>query len=298
MSETQHRSGFVALVGRPNVGKSTLLNMLVGAPLAIVSPKPQTTRNRLIGVKSLPQAQCIFVDTPGIHHNRSSLLNRRMVEAALSAVYDTDVLVFVVDAQRGLLPEDESVAAQLSERQAPVVVVINKLDLIGKAALLPLMERLAMLVPERDIIPVSARTGENMEALMHAVIPLLPVGPALYPDDELTDQSERGLAQEIVREQLFLQTQQEVPYAVAVAVEEFTEKPEKQVLVIGAAIYVERSSQRAIIIGRRGARLKQIGQAARLRLEAVFGCKVFLQLFVKVSKNWTNRLEMLKELGL
>ena len=297
-TDPQYRCGFVALVGRPNVGKSTLLNTLVGAKVAIVTPKPQTTRNRIIGIKTLPQAQLIFVDTPGIHRHPGSLLNQRMVEAALYVLKETDVVLFLVDAQRGVIPADEEIAQRLSSARVPVVVVVNKIDLVSRTALLPLLERLATLLPERDIVPVSALTGENTAELLNTIIAALPVSPALYPSDELTDQSERVLAQEVVREQLFLHTQQEIPYATAVVVEEFSEKPEKQVLLIRAVIYVERSSQRAIIIGDRGSRLKQIGQAARLQLEAFFGCKVFLELFVKVAKGWTNNLAMLKELGL
>ena len=297
-TDPQYRCGFVALVGRPNVGKSTLLNTLVGAKVAIVTPKPQTTRNRIIGIKTLPQAQLIFVDTPGIHRHPGSLLNQRMVEAALYILKETDVVLFLVDAQRGVVPADEEIGQRLSGARVPVVVVVNKLDLISRTALLPLLERLATLLPERDLVPVSALTGENTAELLNTIIAALPVSPALYPSDELTDQSERVLAQEVVREQLFLHTQQEIPYATAVVVEEFSEKPEKQLLLIRAVIYVERSSQRAIIIGDRGSRLKQIGQAARLQLEAFFGCKVFLELFVKVAKGWTNNLAMLKELGL
>lgn len=296
--EGQFRCGFVALVGRPNVGKSTLLNSLVGAKLAIVTPKPQTTRTRILGVKTLPRAQVIFVDTPGIHQHAGSLLNQRMVETALHVLQDTDVIVFLVDVQRGVIPADEDVAQRLSGVRAPVVVVVNKIDLVARTTLLPLLERLAVLLPGREIVPVSALTGENTAELLNTITALLPVGAALYPEDELTDQSERVLAQEAVREQLFLHTQQEVPYATAVVVEEFTEKPEKSLVLIRAVIYVERPSQRAIIIGERGSRLKQIGQAARLQLERFFGCKVFLELFVKVAKGWTNNPRMLKELGL
>ncbi len=298
LSEEQFRCGFVALVGRPNVGKSTLLNALVGAKLAIVSPKSQTTRTRIIGIKTLPQAQMIFVDTPGIHPHSGSLLNQRMVETALHVVQDTDVVVFLVDAQRGVIPADEDIARRLSETRVPVIVVVNKIDLVSRTAFLPLLQRLALLLPGCDLVPVSALTGENMAELLNIVSASLPVGVALYPGDELTDQSERVLAQEAVREQLFLHTQQEVPYATAVMVEEFTEKPEKSLLFIRAVIYVERPSQRAIIIGERGTRLKLIGQAARLQLERFFGCKVFLELFVKVAKGWTNSPGMLKELGL
>ena len=292
------RCGFVALIGRPNVGKSTLLNALVGAKVAIVSPKPQTTRTRLLGIKTFPNAQLIFVDTPGIHQHTGSLLNKRMVDAALTAVQDTDVVVFLVDAHKGLTPEDEAIAQRLMTVRAPLLIGINKIDLVPKAILLPLLERVARLLPNRELIPISALSGENTQELLDAIVPALPASPALYPDDELTDQSERVIAQEFVREQLFLQTQQEVPYATTVVVEEFQERPGKTLLFIRAVIYVERQSQRAIIIGQRGSRLKEIGQRAREQLESFFGCNVFLELFVKVVKGWTNSPGALNELGL
>jgi GTP-binding protein Era len=298
LRDSQYRCGFVALVGRPNVGKSTLLNALVGAKVAIVTPKPQTTRTRILGIKTLPQAQLIFVDTPGIHRHPGPLLNQRMVETALRTLQDTDVVLFLLDAQRGVTSGDEEIAQRLSNRTAPVIVVVNKIDLVPKTTLLPLLEGLTDLLPGREVVPVSAVTSENTPELLHTTIAALPISPPLYGVDELTDQSERVLAQEVIREQLFFHTQQEVPYATAVMVEEFKENPEKHLLSIRAVICVERSSQRAIVIGERGARLKQIGQAARLQLEAFFGCKVFLELFVKVAKGWTNSPGMLKELGL
>ena len=302
MSDTaspgQYRCGFLALIGRPNVGKSTLLNTLVGEKLAIVTPKPQTTRTRLIGVKTLSQAQLIFVDTPGIHSHAGSLLNRHMVELALGALHETDTVLFLVDAQRGIVDGDEKIAARLSGLSTPVIGVVNKIDLLPRPALLPVLDRLAGLLPGREVVPVSALHDTNTAELLSTLIQALPVGPALYPSDELTDQSERMLAQEMIREQLFFNTQQEIPYATAAIVEEFTERPDRRLLVIRAAIHVERASQKAIVIGSGGTRLKKIGQAARWRLEAFFGCKVFLELFVKVSKGWTNRPGMLHELGL
>jgi GTPase len=297
-TEPQFRCGFVALIGRPNVGKSTLLNALVGSKLAIVSPKPQTTRTRLLGIKTLPQAQLIFIDTPGIHRHTGPLLNRRMVEVAFTALAETDVTVLVIDAVRGIMPADQEIIRRLGDGQPPVIVALNKIDRVARAKLLPTLEQLATLLPEKEIVPVSALTEENLSELTATIIESLPSGPALYPEDELTDQSERVLAQEMIREQVFLQTQQEIPYATAVLVEEFTEKPERRMLFIRALITVERPSQRAIIIGERGARLKQIGQAARMRMEAFFGTKVFLELFVKVTKGWTNSAGRLKELGL
>jgi GTP-binding protein Era len=298
MSEPQYQCGFIALIGRPNVGKSTLLNTLVGEKLAIVTPKPQTTRTRLTGVKTLPQAQLIFVDTPGIHTHTGSLLNRHMVELALGAVQETDMVLFLVDGQRGIVDGDEKIAARLSALSTPVIGVVNKIDLVPRPALLPVLERLAGLLPEREIIPVSALHDTNTAELLSTLIQPLPVGPALYPSDELTDQSERLLAQEMIREQLFFHTQQEIPYATAAVVEEFTERADKSLLIIRAAIHVERVSQKVIVIGKGGTQLKKIGQAARRRMEAFFGCKVFLELFVKVSKGWTNRPGMLQELGL
>lgn len=297
-NDPQHRCGFVALIGRPNVGKSTLLNTFVGVKVAIVSPKPQTTRTRLLGIRTFPAAQLIFVDTPGIHQHTGTLLNQRMVDAALAAFHDANVAIFLVDVQRGITPEDEAIAQRLATARVPVVVGVNKIDTMPKSAVLPLLERLAVLLPEREFVPISALSGENTAELLNLVIPALPIGPALYPNDELTDQSERVIAQEIVREQLFLQTHQEVPYATTVVVEEFLEREGKKLLFIRAVIYVERPSQRAILLGERGSRLKEIGQRAREQLEGFFECKVFLELFVKVVKGWTNKPHVLNELGL
>lgn len=285
-----YRCGFIALIGRPNVGKSTLLNTLVGEKLAIVTPKPQTTRTRLTGVKTLPDAQLLFVDTPGIHSRTGSLFNRHMVKQALTAVQETDMVLFLVDARRGILAGDEQIAARLAALSTPVIGVLNKIDLLPRSALLPVLERLAGLLPGRELVPVSALRSTNTTELLSTLIQPLPVGPALYPSDELTDQSERLFAQEMIREQIFFHAQQEVPYATAAVVEEFTEKAD--LLVIRAAIHVERTSQKAIVIGKGGTRLKTIGQAARRRMEAFFGRKVFLELFVKVSTGWTNRPAM------
>jgi len=221
-----------------------------------------------------------------------------MVEVAFTALAETDVTVLVIDAVRGIMRADQEIIRRLGDGQHPVIVALNKIDRIARAKLLPTLELLATLLPEKEIVPVSALTEENLPELTATIIESLPSGPALYPDDELTDQSERVLAQEMIREQVFLQTQQEIPYATAVLVEEFIEKPERRTLFIRALITVERPSQRAIIIGERAARLKQIGQAARMRMEAFFGTKVFLELFVKVTKGWTNSAGRLKELGL
>ena len=292
-----HRAGYAAIVGRPNVGKSTLLNALVGAKVAIVTPKPQTTRNRLLGIRTLPDAQVIFLDTPGIHAARS-LLNRRMVDVARQTIGEADVVLAVIDSAAGVTPGDRELAATLATLKATTIVVLSKRDRVGPPALLPLMATLGTLLPGREIVPVSARTGEHVPALLDMVVKALPESPRLYPEDEYTTETERFLVQELVREQLFLQTDEEIPYGTAVEVEEFTEKPEKNVLVVGATILVDRPGHKAIVIGRGGERLREIGRRARLELEALFGVKVFLELFVRAEPGWARNARRLKELGL
>jgi len=290
-----HRAGYVAIVGRPNVGKSTLLNALVGTKVAIVTPKPQTTRTRVAGIRPLPEAQIVFVDTPGIHAARS-LLNRRMVDVAQQAVADADVVVLVVDASAGVTPDDREVAASLAGGRATTIVVLSKRDRVRPPALLPLMATLSTLLPDREVVPVSARTGEGVADLLDGVVRALPEGPVLHPDADYTTETERFLVQELVREQLFLQTEEEIPYGTAVEVEEFSERPD--LLTIRATILVDRPGHKAIVIGAGGQRLREIGQRARLELEALFAAKVYLQLFVRVEPGWARNTRRLKELGL
>jgi GTP-binding protein Era len=292
-----HRSGFVAIVGRPNVGKSTLLNTILGRKIAAVTPKPQTTRRRLLGIKTLPAAQILFVDTPGVHRARD-LLNRRMVERALQSMPESDALVWVVDARRDLNADDRDIAAALPGPPRPVVVALNKIDRRAKAALLPQIGTIAALVPDRPIVPISALTGENVETLLAAVVALLPEGPRLYPPDELTDATERDIVAEIVREKVMLETREEIPYAVAVTIDAFALTPEARLTVIKATIHVARESHKPILIGAHGKRLKAIGQAARADIEALLGTRVFLELFVRVQAGWTSRLAQLREFGL
>jgi GTPase len=294
---TGHRSGFVGIVGRPNVGKSTLLNQIVGRKLAAVTPKPQTTRRRLLGIKTLPAAQILFLDTPGIHAARD-LLNERMVERALQSLPESDAVLWVVDARHGLEAGDRDVAALLPQPPRPVLVALNKIDDHPKAALLPLIAEIAALVPERPVIPVSARSGENVDVLLDAIVATLPEGPRYYPPDELTDEPERAIVAEIVREKVMLETRDEIPYAVAVTVDSFEEKTAKQVTVIQATIHVARESQKPILIGQRGARIKAIGQAARAEIETLLDTRVFLELFVRVQADWTRHLARLREFGL
>jgi GTP-binding protein Era len=289
----EHRAGHVAIVGRPNVGKSTLLNALVGQKVAIVTPKPQTTRNQVAGIRTTPEAQIVFLDTPGIHAARS-LLNRRMVDVAKQTLGDADVVLLVIDATAGVTPADRELAASL----ASPIVVLSKRDRVRPPELLPMMATIATLLPERDIVPVSARTGEGIAQLLDVLVRALPEGPALYPEDDYTTATERFLVQELVREQLFLQTDEEIPYGTAVEVEDFREQPERKLLTIHATILVDRPGHKAIVIGAGGQRLREIGQRARLELEALFGVKVFLQLFVRVEPGWARSTRRLQELGL
>ena len=292
-----HRAGYAAIVGRPNVGKSTLLNALVGAKVAIVTPKPQTTRNRIIGIRTLADAQVIFLDTPGIHEARS-LINRRMVETARKTFVEASVLLFLVDAAAGVAAGDRALAATLAPLPAPTIVVLNKVDRVARPELLPLMATLGQLLPGREIIPASALTGENVDTVLGRVVGALPEGERHYEAEEYTTATERFLVQELVREQLFRQTEEEVPYGAAVLVEEFTERPEQDVLFVRATILVDRPSHKPIVIGTGGQRLREIGRRARLEVEALCGKRVFLELFVKVEPGWAKNPRRLGELGL
>ena len=292
-----HRSGHVAIVGRPNVGKSTLLNALVGTKVAIVTPKPQTTRTRVVGIRSVPDAQVAFLDTPGIHDARSPL-NKRMVDVAHETLADADVVLLVIDAAAGVGPTDRSIAEALAPLRSTTIAILNKSDRISRPALLPLMATLGQLLPGREVIPTSARDGYNVETVFKAVVAALPEGPALYPDDDYTTQTERFLVEECIREQLFLQTEEEVPYGTAVTVESYEAQPERNLIVIHATILVDRPTHKGIVIGNRGQRLKEIGQRARLALEPVLGARLFLELHVRVEPGWATNPRRLRELGL
>jgi len=290
---TGHRSGFVAIIGRPNVGKSTLLNQVLGQKVAIVTPKPQTTRGRILGILTLPDAQIIFVDTPGLHRPRS-MVNQRMVEAAERAAAEADVRLWVVDAQAGITAGDRAIAVQL-QGTAETCVALNKIDGLPRNALLPLLAALDEMLPGRHVIPVSALRKTNFNELLEQLVRLLPVGPRYYDPEVFTDQTERLLAQEVIREKVLLQTEAEVPYAVAVTIDQFEDKG--KVAVINATIHVERASQKAIVIGAGGKRIKEIGRAARIELEALLGRRLYLEVFVRVQEEWTKRRALLKEFG-
>ncbi len=296
-SAVTFRSGYVAIIGRPNVGKSTLLNKILGEKVAIVSPKPQTTRNRITGIRTTEGSQIIFIDTPGIHQGHS-LMNRRMMDTALQTLDEVDGVLWLLDAHEKLKQEEERIAETLRGVDTPVLILLNKIDLVSKGKLLPLMERCAEVLPGKEIVPVSALKGDGLEITLNIVEKWLPKGPRYFTEGEYTDQSERFLASEIVREKVFLLTREEIPYGVAVTIDEFTEKEEKNLIVIAATMHTDRDSHKGILIGKRGAMLKEIGRQAREELEALLGCRIFLELFVRVDANWTRNPNLLTEMGL
>ena len=291
------RFGYIAIVGRPNVGKSTLLNELLGEKVAIVSPRPQTTRNRITGIKTTDRSQIVFLDTPGIHQARS-LMNRRMVEVALQTLHEVDGVLWLLDSHGRIGAEDERIAETLRAVKAPVLILLNKMDLVSKGKLLPLIQRCYELLPGKEIIPVSALKGENLTVVLELIEKGLPEGEKSFPDEEFTDQSERFIAAEFIREKVFLLTREEIPYGVGVSIDEFSEKEEKNLIVIKATIHTERESHKPILIGKRGAMLKEIGQRAREDLEALLGCKIYLELFIRVDRGWTQNPYALTEMGL
>jgi GTP-binding protein Era len=290
------KSGFVSLIGRPNSGKSTLLNLLLGEKIAITSAKPQTTRNRILGIKNLTSAQMIFLDTPGIHRSKS-ILNQSMVRTALSTLQEVDSICFLVEADFPDNEENEWILENLKKTAKPIFLVINKIDLVSKGNLLPIMERYSRARPFEQIIPVSALLGDGVDVLVKELLKVLPEGPRLFPEEMITDLPERFLAAELIREKVFHLTRDEVPYATAAVVEEFKERPDRNLVVIRATILVERESQKGILIGEKGRRLKEIGRLAREEVEALLGTKVFLELWVKVEKNWREDPQALRRLG-
>ncbi|MEO8050729.1 MAG: GTPase Era [Acidobacteriota bacterium] len=291
MKKAKHRAGFVTILGRPNAGKSTLLNALLGTKLAIVAAKPQTTRTSIQGVLTLPQAQIVFVDTPGIHRS-NTLLNKRMMDTVRAAAGAPDVALFVIDALAAFTDEDLQAADLAKKIAAPVIAVLNKVDwLEEKPKLLDIIEKYRALHDFAAYIPISAKKGDGLDVLRQEIIQRLPSGPAQYPDDYLTDQPQRFLAAEVLREKVLHHTQEEVPHAVAVLIDSWEDTP--KLLRIAATIYVERTGQKAILIGAGGASLKKIGTLARKELEHLFDRKVFLQTFVKVRAGWRQDPEFL-----
>lgn len=295
-SSAPFRSGTIALVGRPNVGKSTLINRLVGEKVAIVSPVPQTTRTRVVGILHRPDAELIFIDTPGLHKPRH-LLNETMVRAARGALDDADVRCLLIDATTGWGPGDRAALEFASSPRIPVVLVINKVDRVKKPTLLPMIDECRRAADFSDIVPISAQSDETFEPLLRALAAHLPVGEAHYPTDEYTDQAVRTLASEWIREAILLRTREEVPHAVAVRIEEYTEDQDAKLIRIRAQILVEKESQKAIVIGSGGSMMKQVGEQARLELERLLGCRVYVALWVTVEPQWRQDARQLSELG-
>ncbi len=292
--ETDFKAGFIAIVGAPNAGKSTLLNTVLGQKISITSKKPQTTRDRILGVVERPHAQVIFVDTPGIHRAHS-LLNKKIVDQALSAVDDVDAILLMIDVTSRDIESEALIIEQLQKRAKAVVLALNKIDLVKGNEILPLIARYASLHEFKAVVPVSAKTGDQTEKLLAEVEQCLPSGPRLFPKDTLTDVSQRFIAGEMIREKVFRLTGMEIPYSIAVTVDAFTEKP--RLTEIHATIHVDRDSQKGIIIGKGGQMLKQIGAKARMDIQRMTGTKVMLKLFVRVTKNWSRDERIMKEFG-
>lgn len=288
--------GFAALIGRPNSGKSTLINRLVGEKIAAVSDKPQTTRTQIQGIITLDKGQIIFVDTPGVH-KPGYKLNKRMMQSVLDALQNVDLLMLIRDASVKTGQGERYVLDLIKQAARPTFLLLNKIDLLkDKTALLPLIDFYRNEYDFKEVIPVSARTGKNTDVLVDKVLEYLPVGPLLFPDDALTDRNMRAIAAELVREKVLLSTEDELPFATAVVCEQWEE--EARLARISCAIYVERESQRAIVIGRGGQKLKQIGMAARQEIEKLLGKKVYLELFVKVHEHWRDDERVLDQLGI
>jgi GTP-binding protein Era len=295
MPESATRSGLVTLAGRPNVGKSTLLNRLVGHKLSITSPRAQTTRHRLLGIKTTPQAQIVYVDTPGLHTDNKGMMNRQLNRVASASLQGVDCIVLLIAAS-GWTKADEYPLQLAATQGIPVILVINKLDLLkDRSELLPLMELSSHKAEFAEIVPVSARTGANTDDLESAILKHLPQQPFLYPADQVSDRGERFLASELIREQIFRGFQQEVPYATAVSIEQF--RRAKGALHVEATIWVEKEGQRPILIGKDGQRLKTVGSRARLAMQKLFGGKVHLHLWVKVREGWSDSERALRSLG-
>lgn len=295
MKNSSLRCGYVAIVGRPNVGKSTLLNRLLGKKISITSRKPQTTRHRILGIKTLEQAQVVYVDTPGLHQREKRALNRYMNRTADAVLHDVDLIVLIVDGRRWT-SIDEWILEKLKTVRCPVVLVVNKVDKIpDKNELLPRLQEYGEKFNFTEVVPLSAKTGNNIDSFETVVSRFLPEGPHLFPDDLITDRSERFLAAERIREKLIRTVGQEVPYAITVEIEDFKRKG--NILHVSAMIWVEREGQKAILIGKEGAQLKEVGRVARLELEKMFGLKVFLRLWVKVKAGWSDDTSTLQRMG-
>ena len=291
-----HKSGFVTIIGAPNVGKSTLLNRMLGQKISITSQKPQTTRNRILGVLHRPNAQLVFIDTPGIHKAQKPL-NMRIVDAALAALGEGDLLLVMIDVATADTESEIILLKALQKQSKPTVLALNKIDLVNKSILLTYIDHWKNKFSFKAIIPISAKQGDQIDVLINAMEEALPFGPPYFPEDSLTDQPERFIAAEIIREKVFRLTGQEIPYSTAVTIDSFTEKNKVRLNIIHATIHLERDSQKGIVIGKGGKKLKEIGKAARFEIERLIGTQIFLKLFVHIEKNWSKDTKALRRFG-
>jgi GTP-binding protein Era len=295
----EFRAGYVAIIGRPNVGKSTLVNRMLGQKLSIVSPRPQTTWHRILGIKNLPQTQLLFVDTPGMHKS-DAVFNQSLVRAARRAMDDADALLWLIDASQPEDPDDQLILEELRERKttkAPVILALNKVDLVEKPLLLPLIARWQEAYAFAEIVPISASAGDNVDRLESLLVQYAPAGQPFYPPDELSDRPERFFIAEIIREQAFALLHQELPYAMAVQVEAVRAREGRDLTDVEATIYVEKEAQKGIVIGAGGKMLKRIGERARPEIEELLGTRVFLRLWVKVQQGWRKDAAALRRFG-
>lgn len=290
------KSGYVTIVGTPNAGKSTLLNRMLGEKISITSKKPQTTRNRILGVLHRPEVQIVFFDTPGVFEAKDKL-NVRIVDAALSAVGDADLILVVIDVSSPEPNAERFLVKQLQRQTRPVILALNKIDLIDKSLVLESIDKWSNSYEFEEIVPISARDGIQIDELISAMTGILPPGPPYFPEDTLTDVTERFIAAELIREQVFRLTGEEVPYATAVTVDTFKEKKEGRLVNIEATIHLERDSQKGIVIGKNGSKLKQIGTRSREQIEQMLRCKIYLKLFVRVQKNWRKDTKAIRRFG-
>ncbi len=293
-AQANFKSGFVAITGAPNAGKSTLLNKVLGEKISITSKKPQTTRDRILGVVNRPLSQIIFIDTPGIHKPKS-LLNKKIVDQALAAITDVDVILLMADASSRDNESEKIIIEQLEKTKKNIILGLNKIDLVAKHDILPIIKEFSSILNFKALVPISAKTGLQISELLDEIEKCLPKGPKLFPEDTLTDMSEKFIAAEMIREKVFRLTGMEIPYSIAVTVDSF--KIEKKLIVIHATIHVSRDSQKGIIIGKSGKMLKKIGEQARKDIQKMTGSKILLRLFVRVTKNWTKNEKILKEFG-
>jgi GTP-binding protein Era len=293
---TDFKSGYVSIVGAPNAGKSTLLNRMLGQKISITSKKPQTTRNRILGVLHRTKSQMVFFDTPGVFQAKDKL-NVRIVDTALSALGDADLVLVVVDVSRPDPNAERYLVKRLKSQKQPVVLAMNKIDLIEKSGLLEIIAKWSSVYGFKDVVPISAQHGTQVEDLITAMEKILPNGPPFFPEDTLTDVSERFIVAELIREQVFRMTGEEIPYATAVTVDTFKAKKEGRLISIEATIHLERDSQKGIIIGKHGGKLKQIGTQSREQIEQLLGTKVFLKLFVRIQKNWRKDTKAIRRFG-